>query len=89
VIKCSWFSKQRRYQRERSIRKRYDGTFKVQVVLIFQWKKQLLEKVPKIFSRKRNQKEKAIEEKETKLYRQIGQLKVELDWVKRNLDSKR
>ncbi|MEI6157232.1 MAG: hypothetical protein WCP87_02575 [Atribacterota bacterium] len=51
-----------------------------------QWKKQLLEEIPKIFSRKRNQEEKAIEEKESELYRQIEQLKVELDWVKKNLD---
>jgi len=46
---------------------------------IVRWKKQLLEEVPKNFSRKRNQEEKNIEEKEAKLYRQIGQLKVELD----------
>ena len=93
---------------ERSIRKRYDGTFKAKVALeaikgqktisqiaseysihpnqIVQWKKQLLEEAPQIFSRKRNQEEKAIEEKEAELYRQIGQLKVELDWVKKNLD---
>ena len=53
---------------------------------IVQWKKQLFEEAPQIFSRKRNQAEKTIEEKEAELYRQIGQLKVELDWVKKNLD---
>ena len=47
------------------------------------WKKRLLEELPSIFSdrRKREEKEGAAEADE--LYRQIGQLKVELDWLKK------
>ena len=50
---------------------------------ITQWKKKLLEAVPQVFSgmRDRNQREK--EELIDELYRQIGQLKVELDWLKK------
>jgi putative transposase len=50
---------------------------------IGQWKKRLLEDLPSIFSdrRKREDKESAAEADE--LYRQIGQLKVELDWLKK------
>lgn len=47
------------------------------------WKKRLLEELPSIFSdrRKREEKEGTVEADE--LYRQIGQLKVELDWLKK------
>lgn len=50
---------------------------------IGQWKKRLLEELPGLFSdrRKREEKEGAAETDE--LYRQIGQLKVELDWLKK------
>jgi transposase-like protein len=50
---------------------------------ITQWKKQLLEELPDIFSKKREKKEGEAEELEAELYRQIGQLKVELDWLKK------
>lgn len=50
---------------------------------IGQWKKRLLKELPSLFSdrRKREEKEGAAEADE--LYRQIGQLKVELDWLKK------
>jgi len=35
------------------------------------------------FCRQRTEKEKKAEELQAELYRQIGQLKVELDWVKK------
>lgn len=50
---------------------------------ITQWKKRLLEELPDIFSKKREKKESEAEELEAELYRQIGQLKVELDWLKK------
>jgi putative transposase len=50
---------------------------------ITQWKKRLLEELPDIFSKKREKKESDSEEMEAELYRQIGQLKVELDWLKK------
>ena len=50
---------------------------------IGQWKKKLLEELPMIFSDKRVYREKDKEELEAELYRQIGQLKVELEWFKK------
>ena len=52
---------------------------------IMKWKKQLLEELPSIFSDKRAKTEKEREDLEAELYRQIGQLKVELEWLKKNL----
>ena len=50
---------------------------------IAQWRKKALNELPQVLSRKgeRNQEEKdgLVDE----LYRQIGQLKVELDWLKK------
>jgi len=50
---------------------------------INQWRKRLLEELPEIFSKKRQNKEKDNEDLQDELYRQIGQLKVELDWLKK------
>jgi putative transposase len=50
---------------------------------IQQWKKQLLEELPQIFSRGRQRQEKEQEDLTAQLYQQIGQLKVELDWMKK------
>ena len=47
------------------------------------WKKQLLEELPSIFSDKKVKAEKEKEDLEAELYRQIGQLKVELEWLKK------
>jgi transposase len=50
---------------------------------INQWRKRLLEELPEIFSKKRQKKEKDVEDLQDELYRQIGQLKVELEWLKK------
>ncbi len=50
---------------------------------IGQWKKRLIEELPLIFSDKRKRAEKDRDELESELYRQIGQLKVELEWLKK------
>ena len=50
---------------------------------INQWRRRLLEELPEIFSKKRKKKEKDAEDLQDELYRQIGQLKVELDWLKK------
>lgn len=56
---------------------------------ITQWKKQALEAMPEIFSEKRKKREQDQEEVENELYRQIGQLKVELDWLKKKSERLR
>ncbi|HYT42109.1 MAG TPA: IS3 family transposase [Methylomirabilota bacterium] len=50
---------------------------------ITQWKKQALEELPQIFSSRREKAEQAEEELKSTLYQEIGQLKVELDWLKK------
>lgn len=61
--------------------------FEVHRAQIMRWKKEALTALPDIFSnvkgRKKQDREKLIEE----LYRQIGQLKVENDWLKKNLSK--
>ena len=59
------------------------GEYGVHPNQIGQWKKKLLQELPHIFSERRSNAEKHQEELESELYRQIGQLKVELEWVKK------
>lgn len=49
------------------------------------WKKQLLEAAKDFFSDRRKHREKQDEELTARLYQQIGQLKVELDWLKKKV----
>jgi putative transposase len=50
---------------------------------IGKWKKQALDELPKIFSGRYEKKEMQGKELIDRLYQQIGQLKVELDWLKK------
>jgi len=50
------------------------------------WKKQLSEAIPSIFASDQGQKQKSQEDITALLYQQIGQLKVELDRVKKKLE---
>jgi len=50
---------------------------------ITKWKKQLLESLPEIFNRSRKKDQHRKDELTEHLYQQIGQLKVELDWLKK------
>ena len=51
--------------------------------LITEWKKQALAGLPQVLSDRRGRAEKAAAELKAQLYQQIGQLKVELDWLKK------
>ena len=57
--------------------------FEVHPTQIAQWKKQLLESTTEIFSRGRQREKANQDELTSELYRQIGQLKGELDWLKK------
>ena len=59
------------------------STYEVHPTQVAQWKKQALEQLPELFSERRVKIEKADEELKAQLYQQIGQLKVELDWLKK------
>ncbi|MBE3124233.1 MAG: transposase [Acidobacteria bacterium] len=50
---------------------------------IRQWRSRLLERLPEMFSQQKSQNEKSQDELVAELFRQIGQLKVELDWLKK------
>lgn len=58
---------------------------KVHPNLLMQWKRQLIQSLPTVFSDKRVKENKEQEEKQAQLYQQIGQLKVELDWLKKKV----
>ena len=59
------------------------STYGVHPNQISKWRKRVLEELPHIFSRKETDRDKAQEELIAQLYQQIGQLKVELDWLKK------
>ncbi len=50
---------------------------------IGQWRKQVLEALPDLFSKHRHKKDREQDALVSELYRQIGQLKVEVDWLKK------
>ena len=50
---------------------------------ITQWKKKLLEATPDVFSRSGKRDRQKQDELTEHLYQQIGQLKVEVDWLKK------
>ena len=54
---------------------------------ITKWRKRLLEELPSVFSDQRKKKEKDSEELQSELYKQIGQLKVEVDWLKKKSEQ--
>lgn len=49
------------------------------------WKKQLLEQLPLLFSDGRKKSDADKQRTEAELYQQIGQMKVELDWLKKKV----
>ena len=63
------------------------GEHQVHPSQITQWKKQLLDSAEQVFSDRRVTEKKDQEELLAKLYQQIGQMKVELDWLQKKLWS--
>ena len=62
--------------------------FRVHPNQITEWKRQVIEAMPELFGRQRKGADaKAAQEHEDRLYRQIGQLQVELDWVKKKAEE--
>jgi len=57
--------------------------FAVHPTQVIQWKKQLLEALPGVFSRPRQRDRQQQDQLTAELYRQIRQLKLELDWLKK------
>ena len=59
------------------------STYGVHPTQITHWKHQFQKEVPHIFSARRDKREHDQEAFQAQLYQHIGQLKVELDWVKK------
>lgn len=59
--------------------------FKIHPNMVTNWKKQMLENAVTAFSDKAARTEKDFEEERDRLYRQIGQLQVENDWIKKKM----
>ena len=59
------------------------STYEVHPTQIAPWKHRLQKEMPEIFSARRAHREQDHEALQSHLYQQIGQLKVELDWVKK------
>ena len=53
---------------------------------ISQWKKQLIEGLPDLFSKRKEKREEDVQKERDHLYQQIGQLKIEVDWLKKKTD---
>lgn len=61
------------------------GHYGVHPNQVTQWKKQALEGLPELFSQRRARVAEDDEALKAQLYQQIGQLKVELDWLKKKV----
>ena len=61
------------------------STYGVHATQVNAWKKQVLESIPEAFSAKRKKQDNDHQELIGELYKQIGQLKVENDFLKKNL----
>ena len=59
------------------------GEYQIHASQIRQWRKQLLEELPQVFSDRRQRVDQEKDDLIAELYRQIGQLKVEADWLKK------
>ena len=56
---------------------------------VSQWKKQALEEIPGFFERGRSKASEGSEQHVAELYRQIDQLKVEIDWLREKTEQLR
>jgi len=59
------------------------STYEVHPNVVCLWKKQALERLPEAFSDRRSKGAKVDSKLQDRLYQQIGQLQVELDWLKK------
>ena len=61
--------------------------FEIHRCLIQRWKSEAIEGLPELFSDKFSKNKKKDEELISELYKQIGQLKVENDWLKKKVET--
>ena len=63
----------------------FASAYGVHPTQIAHWKHRLHKEMPDIFSVRRDKRERDQEAFQAQLYQQIGQLKVELDWLKKKV----
>jgi len=61
------------------------GEFKVHPNMIVKWKKELVAKLPSLFQKPDNAELTEAQEKNDELYKEIGKLKMEVDFLKKKL----
>jgi transposase-like protein len=59
--------------------------YELHPVQVSSWKKQFLSEAPRVFGDKRKKEERTKEQHIEELYKQIGQQKVENDWLKKKV----
>ena len=72
--------------REKETIAQISSRFGVHRTLLTKWKKEAIEGLPEIFSKKSNKKN-TDKQLIGDLYKQIGQLKVENDWLKKKVET--
>jgi transposase len=50
-----------------------------------QWKKEVAERLPEVFTKQADQEAEAAKAREQELYAEIGKLKMQLEWLKKKL----
>ena len=60
--------------------------YKVHPNLVGQWKKKALAGFPELFEKGDYKKEKELEKDKDDLYKQIGKMNIEIEWLKKKLD---
>jgi len=61
----------------------------VHPVQVSQWKKEILDRLPEVFAKKKDSSAEEQAKKEADLYRKIGQLEMDLDWLKKKPEQLR
>ena len=61
--------------------------YSVHPLMITKWKKHAVALLPTLFSKKADKERETWEQREAQLFQQIGQLKFELDWLKKKSDQ--